>query len=167
VTQHLAGYRVGKLLFLNYLGHPKPFRGLYGAGPWVTWCTRRFQGSVNELPHSRKHGSVGSVAYTQRQNSSAFAHVRSRGNCAAHKLCLIFLCNFFSLLATCSTLVYCLAYSSTLKMEATFSSEMSVDFQRTIPRYIPEDRTLLFETFSSPINISRFTLEMYKLQNRV
>jgi hypothetical protein len=27
-------------------------------------------------------------------------------------------------------------------MEATFSSETSVDFQRTIRRYIPEDRTL-------------------------
>jgi hypothetical protein len=36
-------------------------------------------------------------------------------------------------------LFYCLAYSSILKMEAIFSSEMSVDFQR---RYIPEDRSL-------------------------
>jgi hypothetical protein len=42
------------------------------------------------------------------------------------------------LLATCFTLVYCFAYSSTLKMEAAYSSEMSVDFQR----YIPEDRPL-------------------------
>jgi hypothetical protein len=31
---------------------------------------------------------------------------------------------------------------STLKMEAMFSSEMSVDFQRTTRRYIPEDTTL-------------------------
>jgi hypothetical protein len=35
-----------------------------------------------------------------------------------------------------------LAYSSTLKMEATCSCETSVDFQRTTLRYIPEDRTL-------------------------
>jgi hypothetical protein len=35
-----------------------------------------------------------------------------------------------------------LAYSSTLKMEATFSCEKSVDFQRTTRHYIPEDRTL-------------------------
>jgi hypothetical protein len=33
-------------------------------------------------------------------------------------------------------------YSSTLQKEATCSSETSVDFQRTIRRYIPEDRTL-------------------------
>jgi hypothetical protein len=39
-------------------------------------------------------------------------------------------------------LVSCLAYSSTLKMEATCSSEMSVDFQQTVWRYIPDDRTL-------------------------
>jgi hypothetical protein len=36
-----------------------------------------------------------------------------------------------------------LAHSSTLKMEATCSSEMSVDFQRTTSHHIPEDRTLL------------------------
>jgi hypothetical protein len=35
-----------------------------------------------------------------------------------------------------------LAYSSTLKMEATCSSEMSVDFQWATQHYIPEDRTL-------------------------
>jgi hypothetical protein len=40
------------------------------------------------------------------------------------------------------TLVSCLAYFSTLKMEATCSSATSVDFQRTARRYIPEDRTL-------------------------
>jgi hypothetical protein len=39
-------------------------------------------------------------------------------------------------------LVSCLAYFSTLKMEATCFSEASVEFQRTTWRYIPEDRTL-------------------------
>jgi hypothetical protein len=39
-------------------------------------------------------------------------------------------------------LVSCLAYTSTLKMEAVRSSETSVDFQWTTRRYIPEDRTL-------------------------
>jgi hypothetical protein len=39
-------------------------------------------------------------------------------------------------------MVYPLAYSSTLKMEVTCSSETSVDFQRTTRRYIPEERTL-------------------------
>jgi hypothetical protein len=39
-------------------------------------------------------------------------------------------------------LVSCLAYTSTLKMEAICSSETSVDFQRATRRYIPEDRTL-------------------------
>jgi hypothetical protein len=41
-----------------------------------------------------------------------------------------------------STLVSCLAYFSTLKMETIFSSEASVDFQQNIRHYIPEDRTL-------------------------
>jgi hypothetical protein len=39
-------------------------------------------------------------------------------------------------------LVNCLAYSLTLKMEATCSSKTSVDFQWTIWRYTPEDPTL-------------------------
>jgi hypothetical protein len=34
---------------------------------------------------------------------------------------------------------FCLAYSSTLKMEASCSSDTSVDFQRTTRRYITED----------------------------
>jgi hypothetical protein len=49
-----------------------------------------------------------------------------------------------SLLATFFALVFCLTYSSTLKMEATCSSGTSVDFRQTTRRYtsIPEDRTL-------------------------
>jgi hypothetical protein len=39
-------------------------------------------------------------------------------------------------------LVSFLVYFSKMKMEATCSSETSVDFQRTTRRYIPEDRTL-------------------------
>jgi hypothetical protein len=38
--------------------------------------------------------------------------------------------------------VSCLAYSKTLKKEAAYSYETSVDVQRTIWRYIPEYRTL-------------------------
>jgi hypothetical protein len=47
-----------------------------------------------------------------------------------------------SFLATCFMLVTCSTYSLTLKMEATYSSETSVDFQRITQRYIPEDRTM-------------------------
>jgi hypothetical protein len=39
-------------------------------------------------------------------------------------------------------LVCCSAYSWTLNMEAIFSSETSVDFERTTRRYIPEVSTL-------------------------
>jgi hypothetical protein len=39
-------------------------------------------------------------------------------------------------LAACFIIVSGLAYSSTLKIEATFSSEKSLDFQRTTRRYI-------------------------------
>jgi hypothetical protein len=45
-------------------------------------------------------------------------------------------------------LISCLAYSSTLKMEVTCSSEMSVEFQQTTGRYIPEDRNLQFGYYS-------------------
>jgi hypothetical protein len=48
----------------------------------------------------------------------------------------------FALVATCFTLVSCLAYSSTLKVEATCSFETSVDFQKTTRPYIPEDGTI-------------------------
>jgi hypothetical protein len=41
-----------------------------------------------------------------------------------------------------SPLESCLAYFSTLKMEAICSFKTSVDFQRTALRYIPEDGTL-------------------------
>jgi hypothetical protein len=47
-----------------------------------------------------------------------------------------------ALLATCFMLVSCSAYSSTLKMKAIFSSEMSLDFQWTILHHIPGDSTL-------------------------
>jgi hypothetical protein len=46
-----------------------------------------------------------------------------------------------ALLATNFKLASCLAYSMTLNMEATRSSEKSVHFQRTTLYYIPEDRS--------------------------
>jgi hypothetical protein len=59
----------------------------------------------------------------------------------------ITLCNPLKVIAELSLppafmLVSCLAYSLTLKMEAIYSSEMSVDFQWTTQHYIPEDSTL-------------------------
>jgi hypothetical protein len=54
------------------------------------------------------------------------------------------------LLATCSKPGSCLAYSSTLKMEATYSSETSFDFERTIRRYIPGERILYNHRFGIP-----------------
>jgi hypothetical protein len=44
------------------------------------------------------------------------------------------------LLAACFMLVSCLSYSSTLKMEATYFSETSVNFYRTILHYIVVDK---------------------------
>jgi hypothetical protein len=43
---------------------------------------------------------------------------------------------------TCFTLVSCLDYYSKMKMDATYSSETSVDFQ-TAWCYSPEDKTIL------------------------
>jgi hypothetical protein len=47
-----------------------------------------------------------------------------------------------ALLAICFVLVFCLVYSSTLKIEVTYSSETSVYFQRATRPYIPEDRPI-------------------------
>jgi hypothetical protein len=44
--------------------------------------------------------------------------------------------------STCLILVSRLAYSPILMLEAIYSSETSVDFQRTTHRYIPDDGTL-------------------------
>jgi hypothetical protein len=43
----------------------------------------------------------------------------------------------------------CHLLSSALKMEAIYSSETSVDFQKTTLRYVPEDRTFLASYFMS------------------
>jgi hypothetical protein len=47
-----------------------------------------------------------------------------------------------SLLAGCFMLFPCMAYSSTLEMEATWSFEMVVDFQLTAWHYVLRDTTL-------------------------
>jgi hypothetical protein len=52
------------------------------------------------------------------------------------------ICEPLTLFANFFTSVSCLAYSSTLKMEVTYSFETSVDFQRIARRYIQEDKTL-------------------------
>jgi hypothetical protein len=52
------------------------------------------------------------------------------------------------LLATCFTLVSWFAYSLALKMEVTWSSETSADYQQTTRHYIPEDRILYKENVS-------------------
>jgi hypothetical protein len=44
-------------------------------------------------------------------------------------------------------LVFCLAYSSILKMEAICYSERSVERQRIRRNYVPEDRTLLRQQY--------------------
>jgi hypothetical protein len=48
-------------------------------------------------------------------------------------------------------MVSCLAYSSALKMEVTYSPERLVDLQGTTWSYVPEDRTLGYgkDTFFS------------------
>jgi hypothetical protein len=68
--------------------------------------------------------------------------------------------------ATYLTLVSLLAYSSTLKMEATCSFETSVDFQWTIRCYIPEDTTLQPENLLHILGLPRITLKFSHRQCR-
>jgi hypothetical protein len=63
-----------------------------------------------------------------------------------------------ALLATRFTLVSCLTYSSTVKMEATKSSETSIDFQRNTRCYISRGRTVhrhIRESTGQHISMSR------------
>jgi hypothetical protein len=55
--------------------------------------------------------------------------------------------------ATCFMLVSCLDYSSTLRMVATFPSEMLVKFQRITWRYILEDVTLQTTILSAVLHV--------------
>jgi hypothetical protein len=56
-----------------------------------------------------------------------------------------------AILAYFSMFFFCLAYSSTMKVEAICISETSVFFQRTTRRYIPEDINL--KIINDSINI--------------
>jgi hypothetical protein len=68
----------------------------------------------------------------------------------------------------------CLAYSSVLKMDATYSSEMSVDFQRNTRRCIPENRTLhnhccedlCLSTYNNLRNLNGFSLNFVHFMKR-
>jgi hypothetical protein len=88
-------------------------------------------------------GYTGSNTYDQEKKSSIFWDITPcsslKFNRRFGRTCLL---HFqWALLAICFT-VSCLAYFSTLKMEATRSSETSVGFQRIARRHIPEDRTI-------------------------
>jgi hypothetical protein len=50
---------------------------------------------------------------------------------------------------TCFMLVSCLAYSSTSKVEATCSSEMSVNFQQTTVQYMSEGKLFIIDDVSA------------------
>jgi hypothetical protein len=66
-----------------------------------------------------------------------------------------------ALLATFFTLIFCLAYSSALKMEATHSSEISIDFQQCTQHYVPEDRILqIFNCLEHSLNC--YDWQLYK-----
>jgi hypothetical protein len=53
------------------------------------------------------------------------------------------------MLYSCFMMILFLAYSSDLKKEGTCFSQTSADLHRTTPRYIPEDRNLEEELFTT------------------
>jgi hypothetical protein len=67
-----------------------------------------------------------------------------------------------TLLATYFMLVSYLAYSSILKMEATYSFETSVAFQQTTWHYIPKDTTL----YSQQLFLTRRGLLYHMLERK-
>jgi hypothetical protein len=106
--------------------------------------------------HSFSHCTVQITVYRRKMSSSVFWDM----SCSPLYVnrCLR------ALLATWFMLVSCMVYSATLKMEATSSSETSVDFQWTTRRYIPENRTLHNHhcgILKSSINILLANLNMF------
>jgi hypothetical protein len=74
-------------------------------------------------------------------------------DCSLPFLCINQTRNFgkrITLRATYFKLISCLASSSTLNVEAKFSFEILVDFQRTAVCYIPDNRTLC-DAYVQPI----------------
>jgi hypothetical protein len=62
------------------------------------------------------------------------------------------------LLPTAFMLAYCLDYYMTLKMEAIYFSETSVDIERTTWRYIPENTSLYKEVIRGSMKLSIFVV---------
>jgi hypothetical protein len=61
--------------------------------------------------------------------------------------------------------VSCWPHSLTLKIEAIYFSETSLDFQLTTKRYIPEDKTFQhFCYFSYQIKIIQYDVNIYRLE---
>jgi hypothetical protein len=79
--------------------------------------------------------------YEYLLKSSAFWEITPRNPLEANR-CVWWTRRLHLCLLPASCVVSCLAHSSTLKMEATCSSETLIDFQRTARRPTPEDRTL-------------------------
>jgi hypothetical protein len=86
----------------------------------------------SKKPAGRKHGSTCCLFHA----GSSEVTRSSRGLFRLHLQCQKI---SKALLATCFTLVSCLACSSTLKLVKICSSEISLHFQRTRRRYTPED----------------------------
>jgi hypothetical protein len=61
-------------------------------------------------------------------------------------------------------LISCLVYSSILMMEATCSSETSVDFQWTTRRNIPEDRKISLGIYCSIESVLAFEEELCSVE---
>jgi hypothetical protein len=68
-----------------------------------------------------------------------------------------------SLLAARFMLAFSFTHSSILKMESKFSSEMSVDFQRTTRRYSPEEITLHNRLVSAMTTPNIFCMEVIEI----
>jgi hypothetical protein len=84
-----------------------------------------------------------SIAYDIRQSSPLKINRRFGGTCHRQQSFM---------------LVSCMAYSLILNMEATRSSETSVDFHRSTRSYIPKDRTLQLYNYTEQSRLDIFKM---------
>jgi hypothetical protein len=132
---------------------------LFGRHKWMTWLWDEYvspitlsQGNVQCEPSKRRRSDFMKSFILWNTSTSITWRSLLKVSRGFGATCL---------LATCFMLSYCLPYSSTLKMQATSSSETSVSFKRTTWRYVPQDRGFITASvrISTPIEQPCYTLK--------
>jgi hypothetical protein len=147
LSQHIFDPENGSRTFLRIVGKPLPNYTASHPGWYCSLCKSNQQRKTVCLrsrlsPQLSKTFNVLYGRFIIKFNIRIYLQP-AQSTSHYHNYWVIYLKFILILSSTCYLFTLSrLAYSLTLKMEGTFSSETSVDFQRTRRRYIPENRPL-------------------------